>query len=1183
MPKRCTLSSGRLLLCASTVMVALVLFGPTANRAETPPNPAEVLGTEIDSLRALGRYSDASEHARELLALRKGEPKTKPYRLVDADWLVRTMDLAVALPDSVRAELAWADSVNSANLRIKDLMARGLYSEGISILQRQIEVRRRILGEEHPDVARSLNDLAVLLMDKGDYAGAEPLYRESLAMQRKVLGEEHPDVATSLGNVADLLQAKGDCAAAEPLLREALAMQRKLLGEEHWDVAASLNNLGGLLWERGDYAGAEPFLREALALLRKLLGEEHADVATSLNNLAVFLAAKGDYAAADPLLREALAIERKLLGEDHPDVALSLNNLGMLLQDKGDYAGAEPLQREALAMQRKLLGEEHPDVALSLNNLAALLQSKGEYAGAEPLQREALAMQRKLLGEEHPDVALSLNNLGLLLADKGDYAGAEPLYRESLAMWRKLLGEEHPDVAKSLNNLAALLQSKGDYAGAEPLYRQSLAMWRNLLGEEHANVAVSLDNLGMLLQDKGDYAGAEPLQREALAMQRKLLGEEHPDVAMSLYNLGDLLRAKGDLAGAEAILLQASAVYDAARLRVGSDIERSTFQSSPYPSLAEAHLERGHAADAWPAAERGLGRSLFDLLTMANQRLLSPTEAVREDSLRWLLGGLERQLEAYCNAARRDTTGQMAKEVEEIRTRLIETEAVWSTFRQEMATEYPVTEGQAYPLERVQVALDSTTALVGWLDVEIRKNDVSRWGYVIRRDGPVTWEGVSPSAGKDGKDRSRADHAPPSRATLFRNAVTDSSPLARGNGVDNVAGVPLAIKSEARGRALFAERLAPLLSHLNGVRNLVVIPSGEMLGVPVEALPLDDGRPLGEGFEVSYTPSATIYTWLREKDRGRRGWDESTAILLLGDPPFSDAQKNQMEKEKDKSREIAKNTETRKEEPRPSSLALASIPDAPDSLLQRSAVSGNFDALERLPRLPATRQEVEDVSKLSRHPTVLLGLDASEQRLVAMARSGELGKYRLIHFATHAWVNPERPEESSLFLSRVDLPDRLEAAEKGDRTYDSRLTVKEILQEWKLDADLVTLSGCQTALGQRFTGEGYVGFAHAFLQAGARSLLLSLWPVEDQATSLLMQRFYGHLFGKARDDRGAKRDERPMTKGVRSRRRNGGSGSTGTRTGFSPIRSPTTGPRSCLVVPDHPGHRFRSNPAAVPG
>jgi hypothetical protein len=544
---------------------------------------------------------------------------------------------------------------------------------------------------------------------------------------------------------------------------------------------------------------------------------------------------------------------------------------------------------------------------------------------------------------------------------------------------------------------------------------------RTLRGAEHTEVATALNNLGRLIEDKGDYGGAEPLLREALSMWRKLLGEEHPAVATSLNSLGTLLRVKGDLPEAEAIQTQAAAVYEAARLRVGPGIERSTFQKSPYPGLAEIHLELGHTEDAWPAAERELGRSLFDLLTTANQRPLSPMEAAREDSLGRLLGILEQKLDTYRGAALRDTSAQMAWEIEATRTRLLETEAVWSKFRHEIAANYPVTEGQPYPLKRVQAALDATMALVGWLDVEIRTNDVSRWGYVIRVDGPVIWERLSNPKARDDRVSSRVDHAPPSLAALFRGALTDSSGLVRGSSADDVAGVPLAVKSEARGRALIAERFAPLWSHLQGVHNLVVVPSGKMLGVPVEALPLDDGRPLGERFAISYTPSATTYTWLQENGQGRREWNKSTAILLLGDPPFSDAQKSQMEK------------------------ARASIPDAPDSLRQRSAVSGNHAPLEPLPRLPATRQEVEELSKLSRHSTVLLGPDASEQRLVAMAGSTELGRYRLIHLATHASADPERPEESTLFLSRVDLPDPLAAAEKGERIYDGRLTAKEIL------------------------------------------------------------------------------------------------------------------------------------------
>ena len=101
----------------------------------------------------------------------------------------------------------------------------------------------------------------------------------------------------------------------------------------------------------------------------------------------------------------------------------------------------------------------------------------------------------------------------------------------------------------------------------------------------------------------------------------------------------------------------------------------------------------------------------------------------------------------------------------------------------------------------------------------------------------------------------------------------------------------------------------------------------------------------------------------------------------------------------------------------------------------------------------------------------------------------------------------------------------------GERIFDGKVTAKEILREWELDADLVTLSGCQTALGKAVGGEGYIGLAHAFLQVGARSLIVSLWDVEDKATSLLMQRFYENYTGSYEDERMGRKGE-PMRKAV---------------------------------------------------
>ncbi|MEH2284652.1 MAG: tetratricopeptide repeat protein [Nostoc sp.] len=372
---------------------------------------------------------------------------------------------------------------------------------------------------------------------QGLYNQALPWFEQCLEVTKKRLGEEHPSVATSLNNLALLYGSQGRYSDAEPLHIQALALRRKLLGEEHRDVAQSLNNLAGLYDSQGRYSEAEPLYIQALALRRKLLGEEHSDVAQSLNNLALFYYSQGRYSDAEPLLIQALALMRQLLGEEHPHVAQSLHNLAGLYRSQGRYNEAELLLIQALALSRKLLGEEHPHIAQSLNSLAVLYLSQGRYSEAEPLHIQALALRRQLLGEEHPDVATSLNNLAGLYGFQGRYSEAEPLFIQALALWRKLPGEEHPDVATSLNNLAGLYDSQGRYSDAEPLYIQALALRRQLLGEEHPDVATSLNNLAGLYDSQGRYSEAEPLFIQALDILERQLGANHPNTVTVRENL----------------------------------------------------------------------------------------------------------------------------------------------------------------------------------------------------------------------------------------------------------------------------------------------------------------------------------------------------------------------------------------------------------------------------------------------------------------------------------------------------------------------------------------------------------------------------------------------------------------------------------------------------------------------
>ncbi|MCP3961225.1 MAG: tetratricopeptide repeat protein [bacterium] len=340
--------------------------------------------------------------------------------------------------------------------------------------------------------------LGRIYLGLGENEDAGPLLEEALALRRQVHGDEHPDVAESLSNLAWLRWEKGDRERAGPLFRESLEMRRRLLGDEHPDIAENLHDLASFHEEEGDFEAAESLHRESLEMRRSLFGDEHPDVADGLRHVAGFAQARGDYEAAEPLIRESLDIYRRLLGDEHPQVAATEMWLAKLLQDKGDYVAAEPLLREALEMCRKLLGDEHPWVATSLGHLASLLQAKGDYERAEPLSREALKRRRRLLGDEHPDVATSLNDLARLLVARGRAAEAEPIIGEALEIYRQTLPPDHWRARNAESVLGSVFAALGRYDEAEPPLVASYPVVRDSTGERSPYTRDALERLVVL-------------------------------------------------------------------------------------------------------------------------------------------------------------------------------------------------------------------------------------------------------------------------------------------------------------------------------------------------------------------------------------------------------------------------------------------------------------------------------------------------------------------------------------------------------------------------------------------------------------------------------------------------------------------------------------------------------------
>ncbi|MBR8840667.1 MAG: tetratricopeptide repeat protein [Stigonema ocellatum SAG 48.90 = DSM 106950] len=184
------------------------------------------------------------------------------------------------------------------------------------------------------------------LKERGRYSEAEPLYKKALELYQRLLGEEHPSVATSYNNLAKLYESQGRISEAEPLLKKALELWQRLLREEHPLVVTSYNNLAALYSFQGRYSEAEPLYKKALELTQRLLGEEHSDVVTSYNNLAKLYNYQGRYSEAYPLLKKALELTQRRLGEKHLYVATSYNNLAKFYSDQGRYSEAEPLLKK---------------------------------------------------------------------------------------------------------------------------------------------------------------------------------------------------------------------------------------------------------------------------------------------------------------------------------------------------------------------------------------------------------------------------------------------------------------------------------------------------------------------------------------------------------------------------------------------------------------------------------------------------------------------------------------------------------------------------------------------------------------------------------------------------------------------------------------------------------------------
>lgn len=397
----------------------------------------------------------------------------------------------------------------------------------------------------HEKAGRLLHETATYLYEHARYEEAEPLYQQALHIREQSLGPMHPDVAATLDGLAILYRTWGRYLEAEPLFLRSLAINEQQSGPEHPDTAQSLNNLAILYYDQGKDEQAEAFYQRALAINEKALGRDHPATARILNNLAVFYAGKKMFAEAEPFFQQVVHIMEQQLGPEHPRTITGLNNLAELYREEGKYEEAESLYRRALLIWETTLGADHPRVALGLTGIAILYQEQGRYAESEQIFQQALHIQEQRLGLESHQVASTLKYLAALYTGQGKYSEAEPLYYRALHIREKQLGEEHYLVAEALHRLANLYHAQGLYEQAEPLYLRTLVINEQQSEKKNANIVETLYDFARLKEAQGNYEEARLLYTRAFTIREQVPGTAHPETEEIRMHLIALLRTIG--------------------------------------------------------------------------------------------------------------------------------------------------------------------------------------------------------------------------------------------------------------------------------------------------------------------------------------------------------------------------------------------------------------------------------------------------------------------------------------------------------------------------------------------------------------------------------------------------------------------------------------------------------------
>ena len=322
----------------------------------------------------------------------------------------------------LKAELAaLPPDADDDRLRVHHALAAdydhlGDYRRALHHGRKELPLRRRVQGADHPDTLTTRSYIAFWTGECGDPAGALRLAGELLRDRERVLGADHPVTLITRGNIAAWTGQCGDPAGALRLFRALLPDQERVLGPDHPDTLITRGNIAARTGERGDPAGALRLLRALLPDMERVLGADHADTLTTRNNIASWTGQYGDLAGALRLSRELLPDRERVLGPDHPDTLITRGNIASWTGFCGNPAEALRLSRALLPDMERVLGADHPNTLTTRGNIASWTAQCGDRVKALLLYQELLPDMERVLGADHPDTLATRRDIEIVNA-----------------------------------------------------------------------------------------------------------------------------------------------------------------------------------------------------------------------------------------------------------------------------------------------------------------------------------------------------------------------------------------------------------------------------------------------------------------------------------------------------------------------------------------------------------------------------------------------------------------------------------------------------------------------------------------------------------------------------------------------------------------------------------------------